>query len=115
MPKIWLISGLLLAVFSVLSLAQQAGEEPSDQERLVQLEKQVNDMQRALIALGGDGAVEMTPLSLETRLSRIELRLERLEQQVIQTSGSTGSTAGRMIDSRLRTLENAVMRLQQQR
>lgn len=114
MPRSWLVPGLLLAAFAVLSLAQQAGVEPSDQERLVQLEKQMADVQRTLVALSGDGTVGMTPAMLETRLSRIELRLDRLEQQVIRSSGPAAS-ADRMLDSRLRTLENAVMRLQQQR
>ena len=116
MAKLWLFCGLLLAASSAVSLGQQAGEEElSDRERIVQLEKQLDEMQRALVALSGDRAVDMTPLSLETRLSRIELRLDRLEQQVLQASGPTGAASGRMLDSRLRTLENAVMRLQQQR
>lgn len=115
MSRTWLVPGLLLAVFAVLSLAQQAGDEPTDQERIVQLEKQVGDMQRTLVALSGDGTVGMTPAALELRLARIETRLDRMEQQVIRSSGSAGVSSDRMMESRLRTLENAVMRLQQQR
>lgn len=101
-------SGLLLAVFAAASLAQQAADAPSEQERLVQLEEQVNEMQRTLAGLAGDGTLEM-------RLDRIEMRLDRLEQQVIRSSSSAGVSSDRMMESRLRTLENAVMRLQQQR
>jgi hypothetical protein len=105
----------LLLAFAVIALAQQAGVEPTDQERIVQLEKQVSDLQRALLSLSGDGTVEMTPLTLETRLARIEMRLDRLDQQALRTSSSAGVSSERMMESRLRTLENAIMRLQQQR
>jgi hypothetical protein len=115
MPRTWLFPGLLLVAFAVISLAQQAGGEPTDQERIVQLEKQVNDLQRALASLNGDGTVEMTPVTLEMRLARIEMRLDRLDQQAIRSSGGADASSGRMMDSRLRSLENAVMRLQQQR
>jgi hypothetical protein len=115
MPRTWLFPGLLLAVFAVIALAQQAADELTDQERIVQLEEQMTEMQRALVTLAGDGAVEMTPAALETRLARIEMRLGRLEQQAIRFSGSADAASGRMMDSRLRALENAVMRLQQQR
>ena len=115
MRRSWLFPGLLLTALSVLSLGQQAEEKPSDQERLVQLEKHVVDIQRLLVALSGDGAVEVTPATLELRLSRIERRLERLEQKSIGAASSLGPTSDRMMENRLRTLENAVMRLQQQR
>ena len=100
--------GLLAAAFAVLSLAQQAPDPPSEHERLAQLEKQASEMQRTLVLLAGDGAIE-------TRLARIEIRLDRLEQQSIRSSSSGGVSSDRMMESRLRTLENAVMRLQQQR
>jgi hypothetical protein len=114
MPRSWLFPGLLLAGFAVLSLAQQGGDEPTDLERIVQLEKQVGAMQRTFVALTGDGTVEMTSAVLEIRLARIEMRLDRLEQQSIR-SGPAGASSDRMMDGRLRTLESAVMRLQQQR
>lgn len=110
MPRTWLFPGLLLAAFAVVSLAQQAPDEPSDQQRIVQLEKQFGEMQRML---AGDGTLEMTPAALELRLARIEVRLDRLEQQGLRPSGSALGP-DRMLDGRLRTLENAVMRLQQQ-
>ena len=115
MPRSWLFPGLLLLAFAVASSGQQAADAPTDQERIVQLEKQVTDMQRALVGLTGDGTVEMTPAVLEARLARIETRLDRLEQQAIRSSGAVGTSSDRMMDSRIRTLENAVMRLQQQR
>ena len=115
MPRSWLFPGVLLAAFAVISLAQQAGDELSDKERLVQLEKQVNGIERMLAGLTGDGTVEMTPALLESRLARIEIRLDRIEPLVIRSSGPAGASADRMTDGRLRALENAVMRLQQQR
>lgn len=115
MPRSWLFPGLLLVAFAVASLGQQAADEPTDQERIVQLEKQVTDIQRALVRLTGDGTVEMTPAMLEARLARIEIRLDRLEQQAVRSSSAAGTASDRMMDSRLRTLESAVMRLQQQR
>lgn len=108
MPRTWLFPGLLLAVFAAASLAQQAADAPSEQERLVHLDEQVRDMQRTLAALAGDG-------TLEARFARIEMRLDRLEQQVLRSSSSAGVSSDRMMEGRLRTLENAVMRLQQQR
>lgn len=115
MPRTWLFAGLLLAAFAVVALAQQAADEPTDHERIVQLEERMTEMQRALVTLAGDGTVEMPPATLETRLARIEMRLDRLEQQAIRFSGSADASSGRMMDSRLRSLEDAVMRLQQQR
>ena len=114
MPRTWLFPGLLLAVFAAVSLAQQAADVPIDQERIVLLEQQVGDMQQTVAGLGGDGTVGMTPAALELSLARIEMRLDRLEQQGIRSSGSAGR-ADRMMDSRPCNLENAVMRRQQQR
>jgi hypothetical protein len=115
MPRTWLLPVLLLAVFVAVSLAQQAAVAPTDQERIVQLEKQVGEMRRLLAGLTDDGTVEMTPAALELRLARIEARLDRLDQQIIRSSSSAGVSSDRMMESRLRTLEYAVMRLQQQR
>lgn len=115
MPRTWLLPGLLLAAFAVIALAQQADGERTDHERIVQLEERIAETERALVTLAGDGTVEMTPVTLENRLARIEMRLDRLEQQAIRFSGSADASSGRMMDSRLRSLENAVMRLQQQR
>jgi hypothetical protein len=114
MPKTWLLPGILLLACVVLSRGQQPADQPSDHERIAQLELQVKDLQRAMVALsGGDGAIQMAPAVLETRLSRLELRLDRLEQQAIRSSGPAGASSDRMIDGRIRALENAVMRLQQ--
>lgn len=111
MPRTWLLPGLLLAALAVIGFAQQNESELTDQERIVQLENQVSAMQRVL---ADDGVVEMTPALLNARLTRIEMRLDRLEQQAVRSSGGADASAGRMMDSRLRSLENAVMRLQQQ-
>ena len=110
MPRMWWIP--LLLIVAAVALAQQAADEPTDRERIAQLETQVSAMQRML---ADDGVVEMTPALLNARLTRIEMRLDRLEQQAIRSSGGADASAGRMMDSRLRSLENAVMRLQQQR
>ncbi len=114
MRRTWLFLGLLLAAFAVIAAAQQAAEEPTDHERIVQLEKRLDDLQRLLAGLTDDGTVGMTPAALELRLARIEMRLDRLEQLGARSSAASGGS-DRMTDSRLRNLEYAVMRLQQQR
>ena len=103
-----------MAAFAVIALAQQAKDEPTDHERIVQLEKRLDDVQRLLAGISDDGAVGMTPAALELRLARIEMRLDRLEQLGVRSSGLANGS-DRMMDSRLRNLEYAVMRLQQQR
>jgi len=90
MTRTWLFPGLLLAAFAAVSLAQQAADAPADQERIVQLEVQVGEIQRTLAGPAGDGTVGMTPAALELRLARIEMRLDHLEQQGIHSSGSAG-------------------------
>lgn len=108
-----MLLGLLLAAFAAFSFAQQTTGEITDRERIAQLEKQFGEMQRMLGAFTGNGALETTPATLEMRLARIEMRLDRLEQQVVRSSSSAGVSPDRMMESRLRTLENAVMRPQQ--
>jgi hypothetical protein len=116
MSRSWLLPGLLLTAFALISFAQQAAApELTDHERIVQLEKRAKDVERVLAGVAADGTIELTPTALEMRLRRIEARLDRLEQQAIRSSGPPGASSDRMIDGRLRSLENAVMRLQQQR
>ena len=114
MPRTWLFAGLLLAAFAVIALAQQAKDEPTDHERIVQLETRLDDIQRLLGGITNDGTVGMTRAALELRLARVEVRLDRLEQLGSRSSAAAGGS-DRMTDSRLRNLEYAVMRLQQQR
>jgi hypothetical protein len=114
MRRTWLLLGLLLVAFAVIAWAQQAKDERTDHERIVELETRLDDVQRLLGGISDDGTVGMTPAALELRLARIETRLDRLEQLGIRSSGLANGS-DRMTDSRLRNLEYAVMRLQQQR
>lgn len=111
MLKSW--SFVCLSVFLATALVGQQEEkkELTDAERITRLELQVEDINRALVALSGDGSIEISSSLLDPRLNRIELRLDRLEQQALRSSATLGAASNRMIDSRLRALESAMMRL----
>ena len=100
-----------VAIWSVLWGQQPEEKTATVDGRLEQAEKRLAMLEKAL-----DASVEpptrMPDAALESRLGRLESRVERLEAQSLrQPVGSAAPSNNRMLESRVRALEQQVARL----
>jgi polyhydroxyalkanoate synthesis regulator phasin len=91
---------------------QQPGEEPATvEDRLEQGEKRLALLEKAL-ETSVDPPTRLPDAALESRLGRLESRVDRLEAQSLrQPAGSSSLSDNRMLESRVRALEQQVSRL----
>jgi hypothetical protein len=113
--RIALVAAAAVAIWSVLwgqqAAEPQAGQPATVDQRLEAAEKRLAILEKAL-----DTSVEsptrLTDAALESRLGRLENRVERLEAQSLRAPvGAASNSYDRMLESRVRMLEQQVARL----
>ena len=92
--------------------AQQDQQEPATvEQRLRGSRKAARRVEKAL-ETSVEPATRLTDAALESRLGRLESRVERMEAQSLrQPVGAASSSYDRMLESRVRMLEQQVARL----
>jgi hypothetical protein len=114
MTRIWrsiFVLAAAVALWSMLWSQQPEQESATIEKRLEATEQRLASIEKALEASAGAPA-RLPDAALESRLNRLETRLERLEAQSVRDPvGAPSAGYDRMLESRVRSLEQQVARL----
>jgi hypothetical protein len=100
-----------VAVWSAL-WAQQPQQEPASVEQRLEAAEQRLALLEKARDTSAESAARLPDAALETRLGRLESRVEKIEGQSLrQPVGAPSGSYDRMLESRVRMLEQQVARL----